>query len=930
MSEGEASGTSGSGRPPLPTKTPSKDPSPSTTSNTAVDTDMKAVTNDPANTANDANNSTTTKSNPLGISPPGMRLRSGKKKKPTPIKAKGTPRRSNRKRRRGDRDSNGNLTGDGTDGESDGYAYGDGDESDTGTEGSDIGMGVGDNVLFPSVKRMRSRALEPTIVEGKILELDINGATDVAVADADADMDEIEIETGTEKDTANKTTDADVNMDNADNDDDSIVAAVTATLEKEAGKLDAFMEQDDDANAIDSKQKDKDRYQETNDAIASIHTASTSLTSPVSNPNNQFRTVDGLSLRLPSQHTPAARKLDVTYGGKNKLKDFYTPAKGLVGNDAEKESGEDSRDKDSSLNGTGTDSEVEGLELKMAKESDVVHEEEERDEGRRDGLYHYIRSNYDKSDSSSRKTAILVAVIVCLHVIMAFGAGGGLFSLVPFWVWGNVSSVASHKVSFYRHLGVFSIPPEPLMPLSRVVDEVVEKIVYHDNEELAEKEKDLVRQRMMIEWWKKRKEAANDLVAQITDEVERADFPSGQRQDELGEYLRIFASKVEKNEAWKEGLIRARTVLQLMKEGTGDEPQDLDDILKTLVHASGNQISLKDLRTISMANVLIPGENCSGQEFILTSEDSGVHYVTEEEIISAKDELEALVTSTFSDIRFDPNLFKPISDWIEGELEKSAAAFNLNTPPDLEDIQIPIPDEPFGINKSFVNTAIEEQFEIVKADRLGKHDYASIRSGASVIYTGRRQTSPSLVENLPLGNQFMATLGLRFYGHGPEAALEPTFPMDSLGQCWSFEKDGARKRVTIKEWSGEHDIENGADRGEYATLAVKLSEPVYVTNIVIEHTPMAVSKNRESAIRKFRVIGFQEDDASGEPWHLGTALYDPLKKPSLQEFDMKSELDNGMTIPMMEAVVLAIDSNWDADYSCLYRFRVHGDLNEIN
>jgi len=468
------------------------------------------------------------------------------------------------------------------------------------------------------------------------------------------------------------------------------------------------------------------------------------------------------------------------------------------------------------------------------------------------------------------------------------------------------------------------------------VEEVEEQFVYHDNEELAEKETDLVRQRMLIEWWKKRKGDANDLVAQVTDIVERTEFTSGQRQDELGEYLRIFASKVEKIEAWKEGLVRARTALQLMKEGTGNQPQDLDEILKTVVLASGNQISLKDLRTISMANVLIPGENCSGQEFILTSEDSDVQYVTEEEIVSAKGELEDLVTSTFSDIRFDPNLFKPISDWIEGELEKSAAAFNLNTPPDLEDIQIPIPDEseannePVGIDKSFVNTAIEEQFEIVKADRLGKHDYASIRSGASVIYTGRRQTSPSLVENLPLGNQFMATLGLRFYGHGPEAALEPTFPTDSLGQCWSFEKDGARKRVTIKEWAGEHDIKNGADRGEYATLAVKLSEPVYVTSVVIEHTPMSVSKNRESAIRKFRVIGFQEDDASGEPWHLGTALYNPLKKPSLQEFNMKSELENGMPIPMMEAVVLAIDSNWDADYSCLYRFRVHGDLNQTN
>jgi len=108
-------------------------------------------------------------------------------------------------------------------------------------------------------------------------------------------------------------------------------------------------------------------------------------------------------------------------------------------------------------------------------------------------------------------------------------------------------------------------------------------------------------------------------------------------------------------------------------------------------------------------------------------------------------------------------------------------------------------------------------------------------------------------------------------------------------------------------------------------LAIKLGEPVYVQSVAIEHAPLAISKNRETAIRKFRVIGFQEDDASGEPWHLGTASYNP-HKISLQEFKMNSLLENGMPIPMMESVVLAVDSNWDAGYSCLYRFRVHGVL----
>jgi SUN domain-containing protein 1/2 len=229
------------------------------------------------------------------------------------------------------------------------------------------------------------------------------------------------------------------------------------------------------------------------------------------------------------------------------------------------------------------------------------------------------------------------------------------------------------------------------------------------------------------------------------------------------------------------------------------------------------------------------------------------------------------------------------------------------------------------LSVSGVQSIIDERLEIARADVTGKHDFASLRSGASVIYTGSRQTSPSLVQNLPLGNQVMAKLGLRFYGHGPDAALEPTFPRDSLGQCWSFEKEGERSQITIKEWTGDdEEFENEPDRGMYATLAVKLANPIYVKTVSIEHAPLAVSKNRSTAIRKFRAIGFQSFDASGEPWLLGTFEYDSSKDEYLQEFDVQTKLENGLSVPRMGSIVLAIDSNWGADYSCLYRFRVNG------
>jgi len=207
--------------------------------------------------------------------------------------------------------------------------------------------------------------------------------------------------------------------------------------------------------------------------------------------------------------------------------------------------------------------------------------------------------------------------------------------------------------------------------------------------------------------------------------------------------------------------------------------------------------------------------------------------------------------------------------------------------------------------QSYIDKTIEKE----AADGTGKRDYASIAGGGSVIRNGIRKTSPSLVENLPIGNRILAALKLRFYGHPAEAALTPTYPKYALGQCWSF--------TPTTDLDEMDEIS-----GKFGSLAVNLSNAIYVKSVSIEHPPKDMTPSPNTAIRNFRVIGYQDENAKGYPWDLGSFTYDINSNKSNQEFKVSTQV-YGSAVPMLQSVTLAIDSNWGDEYSCLYRFRVH-------
>jgi len=242
-----------------------------------------------------------------------------------------------------------------------------------------------------------------------------------------------------------------------------------------------------------------------------------------------------------------------------------------------------------------------------------------------------------------------------------------------------------------------------------------------------------------------------------------------------------------------------------------------------------------------------------------------------------------------------------------------------------------------GMTRNEAISKILNTFDVEYAgDRTGQVDYASIRSGGKIIYESRGTelpgTTQELVDTLPIINRIMSkTLNLRFYGHGPEAALSVTHPRDALGQCWAFvvpllSKDGENNNDTCGVESGSNGRSCGSNSGgDIATLTVKLAKPLRVESVVIEHPPKELTPHFDTAIRDFRVIGYDDINSRfATAYDLGSFTYDIDGLQSLQEFKMQQVDDDGTDLPKMEYIVLAIDRNWGSEISCLYRFRVHG------
>ncbi|XP_063201376.1 SUN domain-containing protein 1 isoform X7 [Chroicocephalus ridibundus] len=192
-----------------------------------------------------------------------------------------------------------------------------------------------------------------------------------------------------------------------------------------------------------------------------------------------------------------------------------------------------------------------------------------------------------------------------------------------------------------------------------------------------------------------------------------------------------------------------------------------------------------------------------------------------------------------------------------------------------------------GITEAQVQIIVNNALKLYSQDKIGLVDFALESGGGSILSTRCSETHETKTALLSLFG-----VPLWYFSQSPRVVIQPDmYP----GNCWAF-------------------------KGSQGYLVVRLSMKIYPTAFTVEHVPKALSPggNITSAPRNFAVYGL-DDEYQEEGKLLGQYVYDQDGEP-LQMFPVLEKSENAFQI-----VELRILSNWGhAVYTCLYRFRVHG------
>lgn len=182
---------------------------------------------------------------------------------------------------------------------------------------------------------------------------------------------------------------------------------------------------------------------------------------------------------------------------------------------------------------------------------------------------------------------------------------------------------------------------------------------------------------------------------------------------------------------------------------------------------------------------------------------------------------------------------------------------------------------------------IKEALRQYDADRIAKRDYANRKYGAYIIDYNIPNSWSSVVGDQGILSKVISLLPFSKVSN-PEEAIDSDL---SAGSCWSFP-------------------------GSKASLTIHLYKRIIPTEFTIDHIDESIASNIQSSPKDVKVYGIDDDR---NEILLGQYSYKiDNTESNIQTF--KAIEQN----KFFDKIKLVIESNHGHDYTCLYRFRVHG------
>lgn len=200
-----------------------------------------------------------------------------------------------------------------------------------------------------------------------------------------------------------------------------------------------------------------------------------------------------------------------------------------------------------------------------------------------------------------------------------------------------------------------------------------------------------------------------------------------------------------------------------------------------------------------------------------------------------------------------------------------------------------------SLSPTDMEAIVQETIRRLSLDMIMKPDYALGSRGASVI------TSLTTATYIP-GDNYMQYVLRHLFDLGPSSNPPDMVlnPDTHVGNCWPM-------------------------KGSQGSLAIFLSEPIFVQGVTVEHAGKELLVNGTSAPKDIIIYGLLNYKRglfrdTFEKIRLGEARYDIHSNYTIQTSYLEM-----LRVSMFEAVLIQIEDNWgNPDYTCLYRVRIHG------